>query len=282
MKLVTLIAILHSTLYIAQAQSNLSFELYDSTSKLIAWEIKSGTSLRTTMNLLNNIPFAPTQGVFYISLQSDKISTPKKPAVLKHRIPFSDTPTTIYFDAFFAPVTGSQKGSIEVLFTKQLDTVLWFIRNIEPVTDSTNPNLVPIRWNRYGFDLSSFYRNNEVPDSATITIMNDTDAPSNNASPIFFMDHIRFSDFLLSDREINNLQTFHVYPNPASDIIQIASNTDRFTYKLTDSYGKTIYTENIQADTPINVSNLASGIYFLYIQSNTSLQTVHKILIKKN
>ena len=169
-----------------------------------------------------------------------------------------------------------------MLFTNQLDTVLWFKKNIEPIADSTNPNLIPLRWNRYGFDLNSFYRNTILPDSATITIVNDTDAPSNNASPIFMVDNLHFSDFLLSTRNINEQQTFHVYPNPASNMIQIASNIDVFTYILTDSYGKVIYNEKINADTPINVSHLTSGVYFLYIQSNTSHQTVHKILIKNN
>ena len=279
-KLLSLIAIIQTSVCMVHAQPNLSFESYDSTTKLVAWDIISGKGLRTTMRLINNIPFAPTQGVFYLSLQSDTISTPKKPAVLKHRFPLSDTPSTIYFDAFFAPISSSQNGSIEVLFTNQLDTVLWFKKNIEPIADSTNPNLIPLRWNHYGFDLSSFYRNTILPDSATITIMNDTDAPNNNVSPIFFIDNLRFSDFLLSTRDIDEQQTFHVYPNPASNMIQIASNIAVFTYILTDSYGKVINTENINADTPINVSNLTSGVYFLYIQSNTSHQTVHKVLIK--
>ena len=264
------------------AQSNLSFESYDSSAKLVAWNIISGNGLRTTMKLINNIPFAPTEGVFYISLQSDTISIPKKAAVLRNRFPFSDTPSTIYFDAFFAPITSLQKGSIEVLFTNQLDTVLWFKKNIEPIADSTNPNLIPLRWNRYGFDLNSFYRDTILPDSATITILNDADAPNNNASPIFMLDNLHFSDFLLSTRNIDEQQTFHVYPNPASNMIQIASNIDVFTYILSDSYGKVICNEKINTDTPINVSHLNSGVYFLFIQSNTSHQTVHKILIKNN
>ncbi|MEQ3690655.1 MAG: T9SS type A sorting domain-containing protein [Flavobacterium sp.] len=63
-------------------------------------------------------------------------------------------------------------------------------------------------------------------------------------------------------------QPIVLYPNPATDLLQIKStNSSNFTnYKIFDNKGVLVQTSNL-SDNKINISNLSSGIYTLYLDS---------------
>ncbi len=79
---------------------------------------------------------------------------------------------------------------------------------------------------------------------------------------------------------INNIENTNisVYPNPATDIINISGITNA-QVNITDITGKTVISENINNNAQINVSNLASGIYNINIITNEG-NFAQKIVIK--
>lgn len=70
-----------------------------------------------------------------------------------------------------------------------------------------------------------------------------------------------------------------IYPNPSNGIFNITTNQS-INLSIIDSNGRTVYTlEQITADTIINLSQFASGIYFAKINSNDN-QQVKKLIIE--
>ena len=67
-----------------------------------------------------------------------------------------------------------------------------------------------------------------------------------------------------------------VYPNPAETILKIVNNNNLMTLEsieVFDMMGKNIFSKTADLET-IDVSKLASGLYFLKINSNNAQQTV--------
>ena len=79
------------------------------------------------------------------------------------------------------------------------------------------------------------------------------------------------TDTLLGVSQVASVNDFTVYPNPASDVISVSSVKSINGVKVVDLNGRimkqTTY-ENVSS-TSINVSDLASGVYFLNISSDS-------------
>lgn len=74
-----------------------------------------------------------------------------------------------------------------------------------------------------------------------------------------------------------NTLLFALYPNPASTLLTIETNTQNPELKITDAVGnELISTTQIQID----VSNLQNGVYFVQLKTNDGC-TVKKIVIQK-
>lgn len=73
-----------------------------------------------------------------------------------------------------------------------------------------------------------------------------------------------------------NGNTFFVYPNPATDIIQISSEYELAGIEIIDLTGKSILSQAGNAKT-IDVSNLASGIYILYAKTTSGTLLTTKL-----
>jgi len=74
----------------------------------------------------------------------------------------------------------------------------------------------------------------------------------------------------------NNKLGVAVYPNPATDVINVLANDKINGITITDFTGKLVYTGT---STSINVSNFSTGVYF--IQTITDKGTVNSKFIKK-
>ena len=72
-----------------------------------------------------------------------------------------------------------------------------------------------------------------------------------------------------------------VYPNPASDLLNISSQKDRIdSVSLTDAAGRTVLTNKVSAENgTLNIGHLPKGVYILKIQLDG--KTVTKKIIKK-
>ncbi|NLN74607.1 MAG: T9SS type A sorting domain-containing protein [Bacteroidales bacterium] len=74
--------------------------------------------------------------------------------------------------------------------------------------------------------------------------------------------------------EETSLEQFNVYPNPASDVVQISSPVNFQTLRVFDMTGREIYTEIVNANnTSLNVSNLNKGIYLITLEGENSKVT---------
>lgn len=100
-------------------------------------------------------------------------------------------------------------------------------------------------------------------------------------SAYYYIDNItvmKTSEYIASNKEIDK-KSFTVYPNPATDIINIESENEIVkSIEIIDVNGKSIPLNSINNQT-IDISSLANGVYFLKIKSNTG-EEVHKIIKK--
>ena len=76
---------------------------------------------------------------------------------------------------------------------------------------------------------------------------------------------------------LNNFD-IHIYPNPVTDYLHIDGIEDLIELSLYDLSGNLIET-TVSGETVLNVSNIASGIYFLQI--HTPQKSFMKKIIKK-
>jgi hypothetical protein len=89
-----------------------------------------------------------------------------------------------------------------------------------------------------------------------------------------------YPDPIISVEEFNNpLDKIAIYPNPASNSIQINAKT-AYNLEVFDMYGKLIKKHVASTKNVIDVSMLSNGIY-LFKFSNNSSSTIKKIIISK-
>ncbi len=82
---------------------------------------------------------------------------------------------------------------------------------------------------------------------------------------------------LSAGKDLDLKSTLKLYPNPASDKIQISSTIPISSLALYDVYGKLIFTKENDTQS-IDVSRLNSGVYFLEVSSNTQ-KAVKKVMV---
>lgn len=88
------------------------------------------------------------------------------------------------------------------------------------------------------------------------------------------------SPYEVSITEQEETQTFTVYPNPASDFINVEySQTGKVDYVLYNIIGQEVIKGSDQQSFKINTSHLAAGTYILEVRSNQKVET-HKINIQ--
>jgi len=81
--------------------------------------------------------------------------------------------------------------------------------------------------------------------------------------------------------EINKANSISCYPNPASDLLHIITTKPAYIV-MTDLTGKIVWQKSIQntGDHIVDVSNLASGVYFLG-SLNDTFQNKTKVVISR-
>jgi len=74
--------------------------------------------------------------------------------------------------------------------------------------------------------------------------------------------------------EITN-DGINIYPNPATNILYVKTieqlNGEKFIWNIVDNNGKTVSTGNLGPDNSIQIENLASGNYLLYLISDKNM-----------
>ena len=80
--------------------------------------------------------------------------------------------------------------------------------------------------------------------------------------------------------EDNNVNSFNVYPNPATDFVNVSFvNAENVTVTLINAVGQTVKVyNNVNTNTQLSLEGLASGVYVLNADING--QRVTKQIIK--
>ncbi len=85
----------------------------------------------------------------------------------------------------------------------------------------------------------------------------------------------------ISDNVINSDENFDIYPNPASDILNIMPLKADSNYNLSiyNNIGEMVISENFSGQSNIDISNISSGIYFVMINVENQKYT-KKIVVR--
>lgn len=73
----------------------------------------------------------------------------------------------------------------------------------------------------------------------------------------------------LSEGEELSKNQIKIYPNPASEVIQISGFEDSKNYKIYDMAGKSVLSGEMPNDGKIEILSLTTGIYFLSVQNGS-------------
>ncbi|NOU18753.1 MAG: T9SS type A sorting domain-containing protein [Bacteroidales bacterium] len=76
----------------------------------------------------------------------------------------------------------------------------------------------------------------------------------------------------------NPVSEFNMYPNPASNVLTIITNSSNNQYTIVDIYGKTIERGNLKSEAHINVSTLVKGLYFVNITDDKGKTQTKKFI----
>ncbi|HOH85000.1 MAG TPA: T9SS type A sorting domain-containing protein, partial [Bacteroidales bacterium] len=83
---------------------------------------------------------------------------------------------------------------------------------------------------------------------------------------------------------INETETdinFSVYPNPASEVLNVVSESNMISMKVMNALGQEVVSKTPDSKKiTINTSDFISGIYFVQVQTTTGMST-RKIIISK-
>lgn len=87
---------------------------------------------------------------------------------------------------------------------------------------------------------------------------------------------LNYSNVAVEDHQEH---TFDVYPNPASEVLNVKSTDGSFTYRLLDLTGRQIRTGAADGRAAINVSSLPAGVYMLQLNSESKTIT-QKVIVR--
>jgi Zn-dependent metalloprotease len=125
----------------------------------------------------------------------------------------------------------------------------------------------------YSYNLSSFGSLSSTPQSNILfRFVFQSDALDNYDG--VFIDNFVVESGVLGNEEFSST-SISIYPNPAGNVLNysIKNNVEISTIKINDISGKDVYTNVSPSMTSIDISSLASGVYFITFKSDTNLVT---------
>jgi len=110
----------------------------------------------------------------------------------------------------------------------------------------------------------------------------DIYAASTNGTPYFFMDDIEYTfgpTVGIGEIEVTP-ETTRIFPNPATDVLSISSNSNLRHVRMLNHLGQIVYNSDLSGTTfTLNTSNFPSGLYFVEITTLEGV-TTQKLIIK--
>jgi uncharacterized surface protein with fasciclin (FAS1) repeats len=126
-----------------------------------------------------------------------------------------------------------------------------------------------------GLDVQVDLTNGVMINSSTVTT---ADVTAENGV-VHIVDRV-IMPYPLGNNEVDNI-TLDVYPNPATDFIQLAGAAGKGSVTLFDITGKMIFNEtNVALTNALDVSGLTSGAYIMKVEGEAIAPKTLKVIIK--
>lgn len=110
----------------------------------------------------------------------------------------------------------------------------------------------------------------------------DIYAATTNGTPYFFMDDIEYTygpTVGIGEIEVKP-QTTRIFPNPATDVLNISSENELTQVRIINHLGQTVFNSNITGNNfSLNTSGIQGGLYFVEITTFAGV-TTQKLIIK--
>lgn len=254
---------------IAQVQ-NPSFEQSDSLGNTVHWTLAQGRLTRWSARSFNGIPFTAADRNFFIELQSDTQATVKH-AIFGQSFPVSAIDKSVYVNFLLLTADTSVYAGLTYTATKWNGTQRDTITSVtHPIKAVLNGNFIPVQWNNFSANTLATAQ----ADSAHIQITNGLNAP-NYKNAVLFIDNLTLKTWPTSIAEINKPNTIQLYPNPASDWLNISGIESATQAKIYDQLGQLIEQYNLSSNhQTIDISNLKNGWYYIQFNNASSSITI--------
>jgi hypothetical protein len=271
--IITIIFIISGTTISKAQLPNSSFEFSDSLNKLSSWKINQGKLTKLSAVNFGAIPFTAFHGNYFALLQSDTLSTPIKNGIIQQSVAFVDTPKSISINNLYLPENTSQHAQFILLFTRwngtSRDTVLYVTDTLPIIAQG---NSIPIQWNVFNKTLTQYYRIATLPDSASLTIVNDDSQTGKTVR--LYIDNIQFGKWPVGLKENTSLH-FSLYPNPANNQVVIKANTEKpVAVRLITPSGQEKIVSYFEVQTgsyELHTADLAEGLYIIQLISHSAI-----------
>jgi len=105
--------------------------------------------------------------------------------------------------------------------------------------------------------------------SFTIRVGSDGNAWGVSTDGFGHCDVYQLSTSTVSVQESSNTNGIEVFPNPASDVLQVSGHsTEPIYFEVKDVFGRTVYSRDFTNSLSIDISQWSSGMYFIYASEN--------------
>lgn len=78
----------------------------------------------------------------------------------------------------------------------------------------------------------------------------------------------------------DNLSAISIFPNPATEYIQVQNVNQKIQYKITDLAGRTVISGQMNSSQKINIQQLTPGNYLFFGVDEANNQVVHKFVVQ--
>lgn len=142
-----------------------------------------------------------------------------------------------------------------------------------------------------GFDRTNAYVSHYTSNAWDVVAGSSATVSSNNTFELSRMGVTSLSPFAVTEvgeplkvKELSNLASIELYPNPTQDVvtIKLLNPTDTYKYELTDITGRAILVNSNDSNvTNFDVSKLGTGYYFIKITNLSDNKTITKRFVKE-
>lgn len=153
----------------------------------------------------------------------------------------------------------------------------------------------PVGWVNYARfqnDYFFFYNNSISNHQFDLTLANDVYSPDSSVTNPWFWDpsvHFPMDIYLsqdhtliITDLPIDSNNPIKVWPNPASNIVNIESNAGYLSLRVVDTKGNILLKGDIINKGEINISSLPAGLYLLIFIDHKNHYYYYEKILKSN